>query len=65
MTHAQRINQIKWLTAWGKWCRKQYLTVEPDRKPLYKQVMTDTLDMIKSYETYSGEEKEYEILELL
>ena len=65
MTHAERIAEIKWLTAWGKWCRKQYLKVESDRKPLYKQVMEDTLAILKSYETYTGEEKEYEILELL
>ncbi len=59
MTQKEITAEIKWLTTWGKWCRKQYLKVEPDRKPLYKQVMEDTLAILKSYETYTGEEKEY------
>lgn len=65
MTHKERIKEIKWLTAWGKWCRKQYLTVEPERKPLYKQVMEDTIAILKSYETYTGEEKEYSFDDLM
>lgn len=65
MTHTERINQIRWLTTWGKWCRKQYLSVESHRKDLYKQVMEDTRQMLNNLEDYHGEEKEYDLDESL
>jgi len=64
MTQKEIIYETKWLTSWGKWLRKKYLTVEKERKPFYNQLILDTFNILKSYDIYHAEEKEYSLDEL-
>jgi hypothetical protein len=65
MKQSIKVKELRFLISWGKYLKHKYLVVEPARKEFYKISLEETLQLIRGFEIYSGDEKEYSISEVV